>query len=138
MNQIDILKSRLQLMESLSIYVIEHKVKIWPARFDSCIAIFTKNCKLCFVFRHCECELDFYCPYLILLETIENKKTQTRNDIERLYWVDQHFLSFFHFTDFRSRLVQQCNPYNKLLPKYEFKNAGRSYRRGIHLSVFCC
>ena len=56
-----------------------------------------------FVPRHCECELDVNCPYLILLECIEKKVLRNADDISILEQIDRHFLSYLHEADFRGK-----------------------------------
>ena len=57
-----------------------------------------------FMTRHCNCELDSNCPCLILLEIIEEKGIQTTVDIERTQWIEHHFISYLHATDFVQRI----------------------------------
>ena len=57
--------------------------------------------------RTLECELDFNCPYLILLECIE--KSNSHDDVAdkiRLEFIDQHFVSYKHSNDY----LQQRQP----------------------------
>ena len=59
------------------------------------------------LFSHCQCEFDKNCPYLVLLECIRkqvpNEKKLNDIDSSRLRYIDQHFVSFSHSTDFHTK-----------------------------------
>ena len=64
-------------------------------------------------FRHCHCELDFNCPFIILLEYIETILIANSEQIVSKNWhdlqdliflIDRHFSSVLHFTNFRPEL----------------------------------
>ena len=86
--------------------------------------------------RHCHCELDFNCPFLILLRVIENKKIKTRSDVERLYWIDQHFVSLVHFADFDSKLIEKYHPNERKREDLNITRREHMHRegRGLHLT----
>ena len=57
----------------------------------------------CLCFRHSQCELDFSCPYFVLLQCIEKKVLLESADEQRVESIDQHFVSCLHFSDFRNK-----------------------------------
>ena len=60
------------------------------------------------IHRHSDCELDSSCPFLILIGCIKNLGSNRRNldQIKTILCsIDQHFCSFSHFADFKSKFI---------------------------------
>ena len=91
-------------MKLLALYFIQFKSEIWSSRFFDQQIVLTLSISL---FRHYQCEMDANCPYLVLLECIENEISCEAVDNLRLEWVDQHFTSYLHGADFDSDKKQR-------------------------------
>ena len=76
--------------------------------------------------RHDHCELDWNCPYLILLEVVESENIKLDSDLSsiektRIEFIDQHFVSYKHENDFLTSRYSRC------------RNRTHASRRGHHL-----
>ena len=80
-------------------------------------------CVVCFIFRHSHCELDIYCPFLVLLKCIERNVLKEGADKKRLGWIDQHLVSYLHEIDFGDKCF-----------KMRREKRERRQRRTFHLT----
>ena len=106
------------MIQSLCRFLIRNETKIWPIRFvnqnfTNIFSPFFVSFDFKFIIRHVDCELDENCPFVIMLQCIEEQidmikwstKTQTKEKIYQiLCLIDDHCSGFLHFADFGGNL----------------------------------
>ena len=92
-----------------------------------------------FVFvRTLHCELDINCPYLILLQCIEEAKNSDIDDDNvadkiRLEFIDQHFVSYRHSNDYLQNQQRQLRQQRQQGQFVQDTKLLEMRRRGNHL-----
>ena len=90
------------MIEGVCKHFIVDKERFWPEQYVKSL----KDSLLIqiFVRSHSHCELDFYCPFVVLLQCVEKLwrvSKEIPDDLKNfILSINHHFTSNLHFTDF--------------------------------------
>ena len=120
-----------QMLQNFCHFLIDRKMIIWPDWFvfEFVVGKLHQNFHY---FRHCECEFDQYCPFVILLKIWEsqnfNSGFRNQSETHLLSLMDVHFSSSSHFLDFKSHKFKNHQVGNRisLVQRTRTENSTRS------------
>ena len=111
---------RSEILTCFCSYLIRNKMNVWPARFVMLGLKFRYSIIFMIVISHYCCEIDDNCPFLVYLFQLVNNHDEmlyptlkSKPDLEilrrNLNFIDEHFSSYLHFTNFQKQSPTRHN-----------------------------